>query len=224
MREIQEKDVAVPPTGDPFHLFCRPADVFSHLPQDAVAVQPAIALVDHMEMTDIQGGGVHLAVGVFRIRQTGAVKEEFLAVQSRERIALGGLKHVLIPKQLQSQPDPCFQHPARAGVGKHEIHRAGREEDALLRSVGPQHDDGKRRTRRAAPDDPIGGFRREARQGRREEKQVIGTLPLIQRSGQAGRVVNEEKRILFQLAADQRPDAGVVHSCQNAAVQAVPGL
>ena len=92
------------------------AHALADAPQHLVAVGLAIALVDHVEVVHVDHDGVHGHVLVVHVVLLGVAIEEFLVVQPRQVVPLGGAQYVPVLRQLYGAQHPRQDH-AGHGIG-----------------------------------------------------------------------------------------------------------
>ena len=96
----------------------------AELPENLVGIALAVALVDHVEVVDVDHNRVHIAILVPLIILLGIAIEELLVEKARELIPLRGANDVAILRKLNDPQNPRQHHIHRRIGLRDKIDRA----------------------------------------------------------------------------------------------------
>ena len=116
MRAVEHESISFPATGDASGVMGQVKDLLTDLPQNLVPVSFAEALVDHMEVVDIQNQRVHRDVFVAEVELLGVIVEKLPVIQNCELIALRRLDGAAVLLELDDAADAGQNHIGLIGL------------------------------------------------------------------------------------------------------------
>ena len=137
---VDQEGIAVAPTHDAPLAGDALQDLAAHPAQHIIAIGLAVALVDHVEVADVDHHGVHVHILVIDVVLVGVIEEEILVVQAGELVPLGGADDVAVFRELYDVAYPRQHHPVQIAGLEYKIHGPVVEGVDLVLPV-PAHDD-----------------------------------------------------------------------------------
>ena len=142
MRAVDHEGVGFPAADESAGIPYQFTGFLSDAAQHLISVWLAVALVDHMEVIDIQNDCVRLRFRMVLVKLRGVAIEEFLVEESGELVPLGGLNDLPIFREFDDSQYAGQNHiDSRVGL-RNKIDRAELQALQLSRLLRSGDDDG----------------------------------------------------------------------------------